>query len=260
MALLLTLMAACSPGDGSGADTIVTHTERALAGDKYVVLTVNTAKADISVADSIIPDINDPEVCLCVEAAFTGVLTDTFRSSNVAGVYVASGILHHGYDCEANTGLLCSIDGEVTIAPLDSCADMAARAAASGGSLFQQMLLIHNGKDVYRGHPIGREDKHIYRAACITDGGGFAVVQSQYPVKLDKFILALRQMGVRNALYLDMGMGWNYGWYRERPGDQASLLFSVQSVYQTNWLVVRPRRPDRKQTTPQPRQQHRTTS
>ena len=254
MALMLVIMAACSPGSDSGADTIVTHARQNVAGDEYVVLTVNTAKAEISVADSIIPDINDPEVCLCVEAAFTGEKTDTFRSSNVAGDYVACGVLHHGYDCEANTGMLCSIDGKVAIAPLDSCAEMSARAVASGGSLFQQMLLIHNGKDVYRGHPIGRTDRHIYRSACITRDGGFAIIQSRYPVQLDKFISALLQMGARNALYLDMGMGWNYGWYREQPGDQPNLLFSVQSVYQTNWLVVKPRRPDRKQTMPQPRQ------
>lgn len=46
-------------------------------------------------------------------------------------------------------------------------------------------------------------------------------------------------MGVRHALYLDMGMGWNYGWFRADEGAPARLLFAVRSIYQTNWLVVR---------------------
>ena len=220
-------------------------------GKDLLRLDINTAKASVELVDSLIPNIEDPKVCLCVEAAFTGEKTDSFSASNVAGDYVSIGRLRHGYNCEANTGLLYSTSGRVTIEPIDSLEVMIRRAEANGGSLFQQMLLVYDGKDVYGGRPIYRTKENIYRAVCLFDrrsekadvevspGGGFTVIQSRYPVTLDCFVTALVHMGVRHALYLDMGMGWNYGWFRAYEGAPAHLLFAVRSVYQTNWLVVR---------------------
>lgn len=258
-AIIAVLTAACAhtegqsdtAGDPDGTDSIVSQSIIKVDGKDLLRLDINTAKASVELVDSLIPNIEDPKVCLCVEAAFTGEKTDSFSASNVAGDYVSIGRLRHGYNCEANTGLLYSTSGRVTIEPIDSLEVMIRRAEANGGSLFQQMLLVYDGKDVYGGRPIYRTKENIYRAVCLFDrrsekadvevspGGGFTVIQSRYPVTLDCFVTALVHMGVRHALYLDMGMGWNYGWFRAYEGAPAHLLFAVRSVYQTNWLVVR---------------------
>ena len=48
-------------------------------------------------ADSVIPDINDSTIAMCVEAAFTGELLKDFKSTNVAGNYVVNGKLKKGF-------------------------------------------------------------------------------------------------------------------------------------------------------------------
>ena len=258
-AFMAVFVAACAhtgghtdDAEGPGiADSIVSQSLISMDGKDFIRLDIKTSRASVELVDSMIPDIDDPKVCLCVEAAFTGERTDSFSAANVAGDYVSVGRLRHGYNCEANTGLLCSTRGRVVIAPMDSLEVMIRRAEADGGSLFQQMLLVYNGKDVYGGRPIYRTKKNICRAVClfdrrsekadvgVTPDGGFTIIQSCYPVSLDCFVKALVHMGVRHALYLDMGMGWNYGWFRADEGAPARLLFAVRSIYQTNWLVVR---------------------
>lgn len=259
-ALIAVLTAACThtggQTDGSGssgaADSIVSQSIISVDGKDSLRLDINTARASLELVDSLIPDIEDPKICLCVEAAFTGEKTDSFSTSNVAGDYVSVGRLRRGYNCDANTGLLYSASGRVSIAPTDSLEILSRQAQSNGGSLFQQMLLVYDGQDVYPGKPVYRTTKNIYRAACIlnsqngkadnaeaTQAGRFAIIQSRYPVSLGSFVTALVHLGVRHALYLDMGMGWNYGWFRANAGAPARLLFSVRSVYQTNWLVVR---------------------
>ena len=259
IACLTAFAAACShtgPTDGTDAsgvaDSIVSQSIIDVDGKSFLRLDINTSGSSVELVDSMIPSIDDPRICLCVEAAFTGEKKESFNVANVAGDYVSRGRLRHGYRCEANTGLLYSDNTHVIIAPTDSLETLSRRAEAAGGNLFQQMLLVYNGTNVYNDHPIFSNYKNIYRAVCIFDDDaakakgikssqGFSIIQCRYPVTMDTFMSALLHIGVRHALYLDMGMGWNYGWFRANAGAPARLLFAVRSIYQTNWLVVRAR-------------------
>ena len=69
--------------------------------------------------------------------------------------------------------------------------------------------------------------------------GNFAVIQSQETLSLGQFIRSLVNLGVSDALYLDMGTGWNYGWYRENLEDTPKKLFDKRTPYQTNWLLIK---------------------
>ena len=46
----------------------------------------------------------------------------------------------------------------------------------------------------------------------------------------------LEKLGVKNAIYCDMGYGWNYSWYRQDNG-KVKELFSTPGKYTTNWLT-----------------------
>ena len=46
----------------------------------------------------------------------------------------------------------------------------------------------------------------------------------------------LKKLGVKNAMYCDMGTGWNYSWYRKDDGT-VKELFNVPGRYTTNWVV-----------------------
>ena len=209
-------------------------------GTSFISLTMNSEIAYVALVDSLIPDKDDSTVFLCVAAAFTGKRLEVFQSTNIAGDYVTQGVEKKGYKCADNTGcLFARPDGHVSIHRNCDAPVSMRLAGKEGGSFFQQMLLLHDGADVYRGKPISREKKDFYRAACVTcDSDDFMIVQSETSVSLGDFIGALKEMGVAEALYLDMG-GWKYGWYREATDSPAIEFFDSKSPYQTNWLVIR---------------------
>ena len=221
-------------------DTLIYPSEKEVNGSKFLILTMNPRVCYVSMADNEIPDIDNKNIALCVEAAFTGEHLDTFKTTNIAGDYVIEGRLEKGYDCPVNTGLLCSLPGmKPQIANNLKIESWLKKAAEYGGNLFQQVLLIHNFHDCYNGKPIKRTSKNIYRAACILKDKQFAIIQSLYEISLGDYIKALSDLNVKDALYLDMGFGWNYGWYRETSKSKPVKLFEFRSPYQTNWLVIR---------------------
>ena len=222
-------------------DTLLFKSTANVDNISFIILRAHPSTTLITMADSVIPAINDSTIALCVEAAFTGELLPEFKSTNVAGDYVIDGVFHKGYKCKANTGFLCTVNGHPFISPSEHVKEWIDKSVASGATLFQQILIVQNGKDVYRGIPIKPSTKNIYRAACIMSDGNFAVIQSEKSRPLIDFIASLIKLGVSDALYLDMGTGWDYGWYRETSESPAVKLFDVRTPYQTNWLIIRKR-------------------
>jgi hypothetical protein len=48
----------------------------------------------------------------------------------------------------------------------------------------------------------------------------------------------LHRLGVTNALYMDMGAGWNYSWLRDAAGGVITL-FGLPVPWSHNWIVFR---------------------
>lgn len=69
--------------------------------------------------------------------------------------------------------------------------------------------------------------------------GQFAVIQSLKELSFGQFIHSLVELKVSDALYLDMGTGWNYGWYRMNKGDNPVKFFNYRTPFQTNWLLIK---------------------
>lgn len=224
-------------------DTLIFVSESMVgSGQSFIILKMNPETAVVTLTDAVMPSINDSSIALCVEAAFTGELLDEFKSTNVAGDYMINGVLHNGYHCRANTGFLATLDGIPFISSVDDYQKWYNEAHSNTTCMFHQVLLVRNGQYVYSGKPINPASKNIYRAACILKDGNFAVIQSKLVIPLRQFILSLMQLGVSDALYLDMGNGWNYGWYRETMKSRPVELFKKRTPYQTNWIVVRSNR------------------
>ena len=221
------------------SDTLIFKSEAMIDSVPFIILKSNPLTIKVEMADSIIPDINDSGIALCVEAAFTGELLKEFKTTNVAGDYIVNGKFRKGYKCKVNTGFLATVNGQPFISTSTHVDEWLGKELESGGNLFQQGLLIENSKAVYTGKPIKLTSTNIYRAACILNDGRFAVIQSLQPLRLGKFITSLIRLSVSDALYLDMGTGWNYGWYRVTPESVPKKLFNNRSPYQTNWIVVK---------------------
>ena len=228
-----------SQDENASVDTLLLVESTDIESIPFVILRMNRNDSYITMADSVMPSVSDSAVALCVEAAFTGELLKDFKSTNVAGDYVIDGVLHKGYNCKANTGFLYADKTIYTISSSEHCEEWIGKAQKSGGSLFQQILIVQNGKNVYSGAPITPTTPNIYRAACIMNDGNFAVIQSIKALPLKSFIESLIKLGVSDALYLDMGKGWNYGWYRQTVMDSPIMLFEYRTQYQTNWLLIK---------------------
>ena len=177
------------------------------------------------------PSKKDTRVILFAEAAYTGELLKEFKHSNVAGDHVSDGKLHKGFRCKRNTGAFVYYNGTFKFCHKDYAKEMEI-AAQNGGSAFAQEMMIHKGRLV----EIARKDSNTnqFRALCNHDER-LCIVESTAKIPFGDFKKALLNLGVSDALYLDMGTGWNLAWYRD--GDRIVELHPKKHNYCTNWIT-----------------------
>ena len=104
---------------------------------------------------------------------------------------------------------------------------------------FCQMLIIKDGIP----RPIGskmRKNRTIYRALCEKDGK-LCIVEGRKVMTYEDFVKHLKVLKVKHALYLDMGSGWNYAWYRDKAGKVIEIFPMSKSApsykFRTNWIT-----------------------
>jgi hypothetical protein len=182
------------------------------------------------------PSINDDSILLNVAAAFT---LDT-ESMDVCGDQVVTGERIAGYDDITATGHALIINNKVSIKSNDYLEESIKAAVEGKGYLFQQCLIVEDGKGIVERIPKAIRDRKahiIYRAACVMSDGSFAIVQGDEPMYCGEFIDALVALGAKQALYLDMGT-WAWGWVRENGTTTELSEHFSNTRYQSNWLQV----------------------
>ncbi len=182
------------------------------------------------------PPKSEKDVVFVCAAAFTGERLKEFRHSNIAGNHVSGGEYHQGFRCGPNNGVFTwSASGgwkfynyshKNSVTPLKA-------VAGKGGMGFCQSLLFHNGKR-FKGC-MKPERANRYRALCEI-GGKLCIVDCARSLPFGHFMDGLEKLGVRNAVYCDMGTGWNYSWYRKADGS-VKEIFSTPGQYTTNWVT-----------------------
>ena len=180
------------------------------------------------------PKLDDALVVYCAEAAFTGECLDTFVHDNIAGDHVADGIYYRGYKAKTNTGAFIWYQGKWKFA-YDNYAKELRFAASHGGMGFGQNMVIYQGCAL----PLFRKDnpQNIYRVLCEWEGK-LCVVEAKHELAYSEFVTLLQKLKIKYALYLDMGPGWNYSWYRDSSGTIHEIHpLKPWSKYQTNWIV-----------------------
>ena len=181
------------------------------------------------------PKSTDKSVEFCCEAAFTGELLAEFKHSNIADNHICNGMMKKGYRCKANTGGFVWGKGKWKfMRKADYPKD------ANGWNMgFCQLLIIYKTE----ARPIGskmRKNRTVYRALC-EKNGKLCIVESKRVVTYEDFVKYLVEFKVKHALYLDMGDGWNYAWYRDKE-EKVKERFpeskkSSNYKYRTNWIT-----------------------
>ena len=215
----------------------------AIAVKGYAVIVENTVNLNVyypefSKIDLVcekMPKAAQKDVEFCCEAAFTGELLDEFKHSNIADNHICNGVMIKGYKCRANTGGFVWGKGKWKFMKK---ADYPAKS--DGWNMgFCQLLIIKDGV-VQSISTKMKKSKNIFRALCEKDGK-LCIVQSNKVMSCEFFVKCLYEYKVTHALYLDMGRGWNYAWYRDESG-KVSVLFPKSKTapsykYRTNWIT-----------------------
>lgn len=194
------------------------------------------------------PEITQENVLLCAAAAFTGQCLDHFEHSNILGPHISGGKLYEGYI--ENKGEIPfaeryalfvwegkDLNGKMLGKKICGfpCEDVLDSAVAHGGMAFTQHWVIQNG-EIYA-HKIQPLDRvEHFRSICEKDNR-FYVIANREVMAYKDYLQALLEAGVENALYMDMGAGWNYSYYRDKEG-QVHILHPKGHDYPTNWIVV----------------------
>lgn len=187
---------------------------------------------DIDLVCGAMPSQAEENVIFCAEAAFTGELLKEFKHSNILGDHVSDGTRYKGTGCKRNTGAFVYYNGEwkFRYRGYSRYLDVAAQ---NGGMGFGQEMMIHNGQRV---QTIRKDsNKNEFRALCEKDGK-LCVIDSKGISSFGEFIRALLNEGVCEAIYLDMGPGWNYSWWRDQDGHPHEI-HKHKIPYTTNWIT-----------------------
>ena len=196
---------------------------------ELIILYPQFTKVDLACGS--MPRKSDNNVILVAEAAYTGELLKEFKHTNIAGDHVSGGVRYRGYKCKRNTGAFVYYNGKWKFCH-ENYSDEMDKAAKNGGAAFGQEMIIHKGKLV----PIKRKDTNInqFRALCEIEGR-LCVAESNTLIPFGQFKQFLLEAGATEALYMDMGRGWNHAWYRNKG--QVVELHPKKHNYCTNWIT-----------------------
>ena len=230
--LSLLLLTACNNTSGEKVETVEPEVATCVQRvDTFGLIILYPQFSKVDLACGTMPKKTDKDVILVAEAAYTGELLKEFKHTNIAGDHVSGGVRYRGYKCKRNTGAFIYYNGTWKFYHESYSAEMD-KAAANGGAAFGQEMIIHKGKLV----PIKRKDVNLnqFRALCEI-GGKLCVAESESVVPFGLFKQSLMEAGATEALYLDMGRGWNHAWYRNK-GEVVELHPKAHN-YCTNWIT-----------------------
>ena len=194
-----------------------------------IVLYPEYTKVDL--ACGTMPSKSDTSVVLVAEASYTGELKMEFKHSNVAGNHVSGGQMYKGFRCKRNTGAFVWYGGKWKFCYPEYAREME-KAAKNGGCAFGQEMILKDGNTL----PIRRKDgnQNQFRALC-NHNGKLCIAESSTIVRFGDFKQMLLKLGITDAIYLDMGTGWNHAWYRDK-GKIVELHPKLHN-YCTNWIT-----------------------
>jgi hypothetical protein len=181
----------------------------------------------------------DGGIVFCCAAAFTADWGTVPDHARICGDHVSGGRLYRRPRIRRNTGAFLVKDGGYRFIYDRDASPATFRTAFAGASTaFTQEMMVHQGRRVKTTRPDANVNQ--FRALCEI-GTTLCIAESAEALPFGDFIQLLLDAGVIEALYMDMGPGWNYSWYREYPGSDVTWIHSASLSSATNWLVFGPK-------------------
>ena len=179
------------------------------------------------------PSKSDDSITWCSGAAFQHTVSLSFSEEDVEGDHARDGFLYESPYNRDTFVAFTFADGKFAF-NFDNAAEAMKEAAAAVGSGFMQFGLIRDGESVMS---FDRPRARSYRTLAELNGN-LCIIDSVKMMHFTEFMEELQKLGVTNAIYMDMGAGWNYSWYRQATG-KVLMLFGFPVPWSHNWVVFR---------------------
>ncbi len=192
--------------------------------------------ARLDLVTQTMPSSDNDSILFCAEAAFTGELLDRFEHHNILGPHICSGVLYQGYAYNERYGCFTWANGEWRFATLPND-ELLDSVAASGGMAFTQYWVVRDG--VVPRPQIQKDERITFYRVIAERDSQLCIIESTHQMPYGQFLDALVDYGVTNALYMDMGSGWNHSFYRD-SSNTLTIIHprAAASRYCTNWLTM----------------------
>ena len=218
------------PAASMPADQILPqdHTVIYNTGTVYVIF---PEYSDVGLVCENRPSKSDTAITWCSGAAFQHDISLGFTHENIDGDHAVSGTFYESPYNKDSFAAFTFAEGQFSF-EFDNPSEAIREAANKGGSGFMQFGLIRDGEIVMT---INRPRARCYRTMAELNGN-LCIIDSVNMLHFDEFLEELLRLGVTNALYMDMGAGWNYSWYRSAAG-KVITLFGLPVPWSHNWIV-----------------------
>lgn len=182
-----------------------------------------------------LPKKSDRSVTWCGGAAYQHEFQLRFSPGNIEGSYASLGQYHEGAPMPPyKKGAFVFYDGHFVF-DFDDPEKAVKTAAEHGGDGFMQGAMIVDGQPVPLKILVCR--KKCFRVLAELNGS-LCIINAKKRTSLIDYSAMLTELGVSSALYLDMGGGFNYSWYRRENG-RVRMLFKLRFPWAKNWLTFR---------------------
>lgn len=174
---------------------------------------------------------NNNNTFLCVSGAYTS------NENTIDGIFIKKGVLVNKAINEKLNGLCIFTNDNLHIENSNIISDsLINEAIISKSSMFQQTLLIKNSNIIEC--KLFGDHINLRRALIKFDDSEFLVGESHRPMTIFEFQKALKEIGVLDAVNLDMG-SWSEGWYKSNNGKISIGDNFTNTKRQTNWIVYK---------------------
>lgn len=163
------------------------------------------------------PSMKDENLTLFTTSAFFHTYQLTSHHENVVGAHASDGVYYEGA-AEKRLSAFTFYDGQAYFT-LDAPDEAIRTAADHGGEGFEQFMAIWQGektRDIL-------SKRRCYRVMAELNGR-VCIIESRSIMDYAEFIRAVQDLGVKTAIYLDMGAHSSYSKYRRSDGKVINLF------------------------------------
>lgn len=197
--------------------------------DKFYIYFPNYSSIELAFDDR--PSKKDSDIIFCAGALFHQERTLDFSHMNLVGDHTFGGEYFDGYEHdEMSSFTYC--DGDIRFS-FDNADEEIRKACDKNGVGFEQFMIIKDGNPATFTFTRYR----CFRTLTMINGR-ICIIDNKKQMFLDDFRNEVIKLGVKDAMYLDMGSGWNYSWIRTTSG-KIRNMFNIPVPYSQNWIVFK---------------------